>query len=125
MEGVNQVSTRFAPFFVLNSYSYRFIGYVFPKKKCNNSKRSLSRREVVMSLPFGGDSERLYPQIYPFRIENPYIWKKTPIFGKNYRFSLAYSFFLLTFAVIPQRIAFRDLGIIYKYCKHFTKIIPI
>ena len=56
-------------------------------------------------------------QTYPFRIENPYIWKKLSVFSCIFIFP-PYLCSDSTTDGVPH------LGNLYIYCKHFTKIIP-
>ena len=56
-------------------------------------------------------------QTYPFRIENPWIWKKLSVFSCIFIFP-PYLCSDSTTDGVPR------LGNLYIYCKHFTKIIP-
>ena len=57
------------------------------------------------------------PQIYAFRIENPYIWKKLSLFSCIFIFPP----YLCSDSATNSVSCFGNL---YIYCKHFTKIIP-
>ena len=100
-------------------YNCKITQIFYPDKSANAVTHSFHVAKV-RSLPFRYMSRyRLFiPQICPFRIENPYIWKKLSLFSCIFIFPPYLCSDSAADSVLPY------LGILIIYCKHFTKIIP-
>ena len=116
-------------------YNCKITQIFYPDKSANAVTHSFHVAKV-RSLPFRYMSRyRLFiPQTCPFRIENPYIWKKLSLFSCIFIFppylcsdSAADSVLFIFPPYLCSDSAADSvpyLGILIIYCKHFTKIIP-